>query len=168
MNLGNKLILLLLLPLVTVFVLSYLFLDEINLSKLGLTSQIINSTISKIDFNPFNNSQFDFDDYSLIPVLSCDPGQAYFKQVKNPLAITWTGKTRSIMQSGGYYAFEKIPEDSRYPLFGGSFADGKTVDLSGTYKVSGLLLGIECGDYTSIFGANSHPVVNIVEIQKIN
>ena len=168
MNLGNKLILLLLLPLVTVFVLSYFFLDRINLSRLGLTSQIINSTISKIDFNPFNNSQFDFDDYDSMPVLSCDSGQAYFKQLKNPIVITWTGRTRSIMQSGGYYAFEKIPEDNRYPLFGGSFADGKTADLSGTYKVSGLLLGIECGEYTSIFGANSHPVVDIVEIQKIN
>ncbi len=167
MNLGNKLILLLILPLLTVFVLAYLFLDKVELSRFGLTSQIIGTTLHKIDFNPFNDSRLDYINYDEIPLLSCQPDETYFKQLKKPLSITWIGKTRSIMQSGGYYAFEKIPEDARYPLFGGSFEDGKIMDLDGTYKIVGTLRGIECGDYISIYGANSHPEVDIININKI-
>ena len=160
-------ILLLLLPLVALFSLAYFLLDEIDLSQIGLNSQIVNSVISKIDFNPFNDSKISVDSYDMITQYSCKPGETYNISLNKPIIVTWIGKTRSIMQSGAYYAFEKIPEDTKYPLFGGTFQNGTTADLNGTYEVKGNLIGIECGDYVSIFGSNSHPQIDIVSIKKI-
>ena len=167
MNLGNKLILLLLLPLVALFSLAYYLLDEIDLSQIGLNSQIVNSIVSKIDFNPFNDSMISVSSYDKIAQYSCKPGEIYNMFIKTPIEISWIGKTRSIMQSGEYYAFEKIPEDAKYPLFGGTFRNGATTNLDGTYEVKGNLVAIECGDYVSIFGSNSHPQIDIVSIKKI-
>jgi hypothetical protein len=167
LNFGNKLLALLLLPFIAVFILSLVFLNNFDFSKYGLSAKINDAQQWVVGLNPFyNNSKLDYEKFEDIPLFDCQTDEDYFKELKKPIKIVWTGKTRSIMQSGNYYAFEKIPEDPKYPLFGGKFEDGHFENLDGTYEISGRAVGIECGDYESIYGSTAHAEVEIDKIEK--
>jgi len=167
--LGNKLILLLALPFLAVFALSFLFLKNVDLAKYGISAKISDAQNWIVEVNPFHDGdKIDFDKYEDIPLFECKPEDVFSKELKKPISVVWVGKTRSIMQSGNYYAFEKVPEDATYPLFGGQFPDGEMPDLSGTYEITGEIRSIECGDYSSIYGSTAHPEMDIVSIEKLD
>ncbi|HBX58083.1 MAG: hypothetical protein UW46_C0004G0088 [Candidatus Yanofskybacteria bacterium GW2011_GWF1_44_227] len=167
MNLGNKLILLLVLPFLMVFALAFLFLKKTDLSEYGISAKILDAQDWIIEINPFDGGKLAYDKYEDIPLFECKPEDVFSKELKAPISIEWIGKTRSIMQSGNYYAFEKVPEDPSYPLFGGQFPEGETPDLSGIYRIRGEMRSIDCGDYSSIYGSTAHPEIDIIGIDKI-
>lgn len=173
MTTGNKLLALIFLPFVTILGLALLFLIKVEIPQSGLSSEILNlvegSKAPEFQLPMFSSpaEKIDFSDYDSIPQYQCRPGDMFSKELKQPIFVSWEASTTgAVMQSGSYYAFKKIPDDSKYPVFGGTLLNGPQ-NLDGVYLVSGFLKGIECGPYVSVFGWQSHPEVDIQNIEPL-